>query len=846
MQHPVKYIWQLGQREYAALERAVGAEAEQAIKIRLTIALIVAVFFCFPWQRGQSFSESFFSPASYVTLGFLLGSILIVIAIMKQRRPSVLRRIAGICLDLVSLSVLMYFSGEKSIYLFALYLWTILGNGFRYGMPYLYFSLLVGLTGFSITITWGDYWQDTHHQPIALSLLFLMILIPLYASFLIRKLHAAIASAKEANEAKSRFLANMSHELRTPLNGVIGIAELLRETQLDRQQQDYVQIMKRSAHSLLGLIENVLDISKIEAGKMVMATETFDLHQWLMSLVKIQGTLGKEKGLHIACYIDARVPFLLQGDPQHLRQVIVNLMGNAIKFTQSGWVKLSVTLADNDPETALRLRFEVQDTGMGIPEAALASIFDDFVQVPGAQQTQTGTGLGTTIAKELVERMGGEIGVESQEGVGTLFWFELPFVPVEDEDSRLKNTQILILASTTLERQLSPILSGWGITYDHVTSTARAFSHLMGAIERDTPYQIMLVDQACMGDIDPVRFAQMIRTEPALDSLALVLLDLRQGIVTQPEQHHYYLSEVTDLADKRWLFNAIHAAQSVDVDDDKVVSLAEHYAKQAQDRPLKVLIAEDNKVNQQVLEGILSQVGHHCLLAETGEQALDILTENLDEIDLLILDKNMPEMSGLEVVKAMQYLDTAHSIPIIMLTADATLQAKQASLDSGVDAFLTKPINAKVLLDTVVRLAAGAVPQCQTQHTVPKPAAVDWYDPSVLDTLSELGGVAFLQRLIQGFKTDGEQHIAQMKQEGQQDYLALREHLHALKGAATELGASRLAQLCLDGEQLQPYDVDTPEGRALIRQVEDAFNHTLVALEHALIEMETAQSVPQN
>ncbi|RKZ77629.1 MAG: hybrid sensor histidine kinase/response regulator, partial [Gammaproteobacteria bacterium] len=217
-------------------------------------------------------------------LAYYVGALSIFLAIHLHPKRSPVRRIAAILLDLATLSAAMYLTGSQSIFLFVVYLWVILGNGFRYGLLYLYISLVIGVVGFSIAITWGEYWRNTHTESIAISLLFLLVLIPAYTSFLLKKLHAAIASAKQANEAKTRFLANMSHELRTPLNGVIGMGDLLRETKLDSEQRDLVSTMHRSARTLVGLIEKVLDISKIDAGKITITTDQLDLHALVNSV----------------------------------------------------------------------------------------------------------------------------------------------------------------------------------------------------------------------------------------------------------------------------------------------------------------------------------------------------------------------------------------------------------------------------------------------------------------------------------------------------------------------------------------------------------------------------------
>lgn len=822
----------------ARLAKTGDSEPEQAIKVRLTIGLGIIIYFCLPWGQEKGFLETLLSLPSLTTLLYYCLALGIALAIIVNPKPSPVRRVFGMLIDLCALSILMFFAGEESVFLFVLYLWVILGNGFRYGVRYLYISFAIGIVGFTVAVLGGEYWQHPQHEPFGFSLLFLLILIPLYSAFLITKLHAAIATAKQANEAKSRFLANMSHELRTPLNGVIGIADLLGETQLNHRQRDFVSIMRASAHTLLGLIENVLDIAKIEAGKILISKEAFDLHRLVHGVMAMQIPMGEAKGLRVSCYIDPALPYSLEGDPQHLRQVLINLLGNGIKFTDNGSVKLQVFPAAKQHDKTLQIRFEIIDTGIGISKDAQKTVFNDFTQVTGAGQRTGGTGLGTTIAKELIELMNGHIDLVSEVGEGTTFWFELPFKPLATENTQLAETPMLILSSEAIQQQLDPTLAGWKIQYQRVSTTAKAFAELMRLSDSDSAYDTLMIDQQCMQEINPQQFASMIHDEPQLAHLSLILINPSEQSRQDPKLREHFVCIIHDIHAKPQLFNAIHAAQSSHyVQDEKVVTLAQHYAAQSHARPLRILIAEDNKVNQQILAGLLEHTGHQTSLAESGEQALDMLADSLYEIDLLIVDMNMPDYSGPEVIRAMRYMDTSINLPVIMLTADATPEARKRSLDAGADAFLTKPIDSRILLETIAKLAANVTEKTISPNIKPAIGNQEWLDPQTLDDLSQLGGGQdFLDQLINGFITDGEKHIDNIAQAANDDYLAFRESLHALKGSAAEMGAHKITELCRQAENVKPHNLNAPQTKKLIDSLLAAFEKTVQILKTAAIE----------
>ncbi|NQZ53953.1 MAG: response regulator [Piscirickettsiaceae bacterium] len=835
--------------------RQTGDSEPEQIVLRLVIGLMLICYFCFPWAEGETFSQSITSLGSLITLGYYGGAMAIAFSLMLSPRVSPIRRICGIILDMGSLSIVMFLVGSESIVLFVLYLWVILGNGFRYGLVYLYISLMVSLIGFSIAITWGEYWQIPHTKSVSISLLLLLVLIPAYTSFLLKKLHAAISSAKQANEAKTRFLANMSHELRTPLNGVIGLGDLLRETKLNYEQRDLANTMHESARTLLGLIEKVLDISKIEAGKIVITKSEMDLHALVNSVLAMQTPVGAAKDLSVSCTIDPEVPFLLESDQQHIRQVLINLIGNAIKFTDEGSINLHISLVDKNKRKAI-IRFDVKDTGIGIDKQLLSKVFDDFTQVG---MSTGGTGLGTTISKELVELMGGKIGVESELHKGSTFWFELPFKVIEDAPLDLSGSQLLVMSTEATTEVLKPILEHWSLEFSLVVSPQHSLTVLNHAIDQGNGYKMLIIDQTSLGDMSPIEYAGMLKAEKLLDNLSLVLINSDSQYLYTNELGQYYVSVLESLNDKRLLFNAIHVAKSIQGITDNVVSLAEHYANQTGSQVLNILVAEDNKVNQQVIEGILKRAGHSVQLVDDGEQALDVLAEKIEQIDLLIVDKNMPNRSGDEVVQALRFMDTKNKLPIIMFTADATPESRKESLALGVNEFLTKPIDSLALLEKIAALSTSIKTVNNQSALTAAPVSTEdnfmsaeiveqsttgtgespLYDAAVFQQLMRLDSdTGFIKRLVKGFVADGEKHVAGIKNSVSHDYLQFRESLHALKGSATELGAHQLSEICLRGEGHKPYDIGTEKLVQLSKEIERIYKDTVAALDTAVSKAE--------
>ncbi|NIK32734.1 two-component system sensor histidine kinase RpfC [Xanthomonas arboricola] len=336
------------------------------------------------------------------------------------------RRILGMLADYGLMAAGMIQMGEPLAWVYVVVMWVTVGNGLRYGNRYLYLAVAMAVVSFSTTLSMTEYWQ--HNQRLGVGLAVGLAAVPLYFSSLLRQLTRATAEARRASEAKSRFLANMSHEFRTPLNGLSGMTEVLATTRLDDEQRECLKTIQASTRSLLALVEEVLDISAIEAGKLRINASDFAVHDTLQAIGLILEPQAKAKGLRYQATIAADVPPRVHGDAGHLQQILLNLVGNAVKFTDHGSVQLKVAATDASGRAGVLLRFEVLDTGIGVPVDMRPRLFEAFEQADtGLARRFEGSGLGTTIARGLVQSMGGAIGFEENPEGGSLFWFELPF-----------------------------------------------------------------------------------------------------------------------------------------------------------------------------------------------------------------------------------------------------------------------------------------------------------------------------------------------------------------------------------------------------------------------------------
>ncbi len=615
------------------------------------------------WEGSQNPSLPFF--VEFVVGLGLLGSIVV------NPGVSYVRRGLGMLIDYSMLTISMVMVGEPMAGLIVVMLWVTVGNGLRYGVKFLHAAVVLGIFAFGIVLAATEYWHK--NLTLGIALLVGLVAIPMYLNSLLRALTTARDEARRANAAKSRFIATMSHEFRTPLNGLVGMSQVLATTPLNSEQRECAQIIDASVHTLLSLVDDVLDISAIEAGKLQRSDVDFRVLDLLHGIELILQPLASEKRLELTVRVEDGVPAALTGDRDHLRQIVLNLATNAVKFTEKGTVRIDVSPVEGKTEDTPMLRFSVRDTGIGIPHADQSRIFQAFEQVDnGLARRFGGTGLGTTIAKALVELMGGTIDFRSNPGEGSHFWVDIPFV-------------------------------------------------------------------AAKAAVDP-------------------------EVVALP--------------------------------GDNVIAFDGPFVRhRKRAKPLNLLIADDQPTNLMVLRRILGKAGHQVRSAANGDEVLAALEQ--DSFDAVILDLHMPGMSGIEVIQQARFMEAGRrSTPIVVLSADATSETARECERAGAFAYLTKPISVNRLLDVLADLSQRTNVERTTGHESAEPDdEISVIERSVLDQLAGLKlGDGFVGMFVQECLRDANSALTEVERTAQLGLWAeYRDHCHALKGVAANMGATRLA-----------------------------------------------------
>ena len=787
-------------------------EKEQAV-LRLVIVTLVFIYLFFLTYDGL-----FASATMRLLIAFIVFAACMLISTIIRPAISPTRRVVGLTADITTTAYGMYLNDVTGAPLWVILLWTVFGNGIRYGKTYLILSTVYASLCFGIVIYWNPYWYS---QPaLSYGLLIGMVALPVFIATLLERLNKAIEIAQEANRAKNRFIANMSHEMRTPLHGIMGTTDLLEGTALTAEQRELSKTIHASARTLLSLVNDVLDIARIEEGKGRENKVEFDFHALLKTVASMVAPMAHSKGIAFRTICSPAIPFRLRGDEIHIQQILLNLLGNAVKFTEEGEICLRANKVRETP-TTVTLRIEVSDTGIGIPHEAQATIFNRFAQADDSiTRRYGGSGLGTTIAKQLVELMGGEIGLHSEPGKGSTFWFTLEIekqpslASPEEETNALSGIRILVVSSDGRSLDiLKTHLTSWNVDVGVAGKASQAFSPLISASNGEKPFHGALIVERNL-DMDPFELAKALQSVRILKNLHLILVTKEED---EPDltfiSKHGFASAVAASFDKTTLFHTIHFLHAAGAEKGSDPSPSGRYRlrRETESSGLRILVAEDNPTNRIVITKLLERMDHAVHIVENGAEAVEAMRKNW--FDIVFMDLNMPVMDGLEATRAYRSEEAGGArMVIVALTADATSATKKVCLEAGMDAFITKPFDGKKLsemIESLVPKKTGtdrkiAVDSGTQGRQIGMKAEGEKHgvNAEVLDELEAFVGKGdFVKNLIWIFLRDSEKTIGRMEAAAAgRNIREFCDLAHSLKGTAGQIGATGVMEIC---EKLQ-------------------------------------------
>ena len=830
-------------KEWAAWFRRRPDREHEITLNRAGISLAILIFTLFFMPHG----ETAFA-ARLISVLYLVSAMILLAHLIWRPEVSNVRRIVAMAVDLVLLSCGLAIGQGSVAILYPFYYWIILGNGFRYGEGYLYSATVAGTLGFLTVILTSPYWQS---QPLLSGgLLGGIVILPLYAATLIRSLSRAKEAAEQANRAKSAFLTSVSHELRTPLNAIMGSTDLLVDTTLRRDQRDMVDTIRVASSALLSQINDLLDLSSIESGRLQLTPVTFDPLDLLAGVRDVGAVQARAKDIEFHLFATARTPSLLTADERRMREVLINLVGNAIKFTETGSVTLSVDYVEGTG--APSLVFEVEDTGIGMTDDEQEVIFKRFTQANATILNRFGgTGLGLAIVRELVDLQHGDIEVSSIPGKGSLFRVRIPVRKASEAEtpagSLLAETKVILLDPSDVYGGIVPpvIQRNSGIAVIAGT-VEQAVTQIVLPAPDEIRHRVVLLVEVETGwpeDADPAQFVAHLRTAAPTGIFGLTrrpdglpAASIRRVVpcIVGEERFREDLMQAM-----RLIRRATEAASG------------SHSTIVRREKGLRILLADDNRVNQKVISRILEAGGHYVKVVGDGEAALDAMEAG--GIDFVLMDLNMPGMDGVESTKLFRMMSLGRPhLPIVGLTADATKAASDRAVEAGMDACLTKPVNGPTLLDKIDLLFAEhgdaaaldadrrpvADLKLVSETEVPSARAGEGdqhVDTAMLKNLETLGGPAFVAAVISDFLTDGSALLLELREVvAAGDVAGYAEKAHALQSGAGNIGGLRVAESCRSWRPQSSQEL-VKAGPAVVERIEQEFEtaRSILLRQHA-------------
>jgi two-component system sensor histidine kinase RpfC len=738
--------------------------------------------------------------AAWIGCGLLL-----LLQMYRMPHTTAFRRGTAIGLDVAGASIMLAAGGEATSFVYVVYLWIIIGNGFRFGPRYIFAAMAASVCGFATVTLVTPFWRE--HPSLSAGLLSGIVVLPAYSFALIRQFAEAKRQAERADHAKSLFLASVSHELRTPLNAIIGTAELLAETALDDDQADMVATISNAADGQLSLVRDVLEFSRIEAGHGRTEEKIFDLAELITVVRAIVAVEARRKGLLINSFITARTPLRLVGDERHLREILLNLCDNAIKFTAAGSVTIAADAvpADAVPDDGgkVQLRLEVSDTGIGIAPEAQGRIFELFTQADAAiVESFGGTGLGLALCDRQVRLMGGTIHVNSVLGAGSTFavCVALPVAP----GTALELPRLEILA-------IPPAGSGASAIAARLSDDP---SVKAGAAPSGALCRIAFMEAGSNG------------LPRGGGGGAIEVVSGPIAGLPGRQTRERFASAVSDESSQEDLRRALRIASAFALKraaDVQTVRPAGRAMPLTGDGGLRVLVADDNAINRTIVSRMLEGAGMRPVAAHNGEEALELMSDGA--VDVALLDVNMPVMDGIEAAELFRIaVPGGGTLPLIALTADATPQTRERCLRAGMTEFLVKPVRTADLLDCINRAMAAWALRDSAAEPVARPQTL--LDMNTLADLQALGGADFVRMLVQEFKRDGGMVLQQLEAAYMAgDVRSFRTRAHSLCSIAANVGGLALRELCLPWKDMTATKLDR-EGPMLMVGLRQKWNRT--------------------